>query len=683
MISNVILRIKNFKSIKSKTVHLNSDGMTLIKGPSGAGKSTIIESVLYAVTGKPKSCKPLGTNLSVNVSLTFETADGESWNITRSTRPGRLLLERKGKESVEDDEAQALIKTIFGDKFDVVSYIPQNTGQSFMKMTPTAKLNFLEQLTFGPDVAILKKKSKAYLTEKKTESTRANAKHSLRLSDLKRVAEPTREEESLPEKPKYDTDPQALKSSARAEIKKFQDRIDSATSSKKAMENRKNKRDASRMHIQTIEEEIKELEEELDVDGDILEVLANSKEAYLAAKKMEALRRNLPGWAQGKNWEDEHNQCLDRKQKKIDKVGRDLKKAESRDTAYFECPSCSDLIGYNYLTCKTVTGPLPEAPLCGQEASIRDLMRTETKRRREFEDRKEKGELAMEVYKKISALNEEWGEGVLDDLQELEDAYTSLKELSLKYSRLNKLKKKVVENADPEFDMKVEKLEADVKEMKKELSKHQKAFDKADAVLDLVQEWKYEVDKIERRNETVRREKTDYKEAVEREAKAAADLLTSSKMLKGAEELKAAVLEAESLALVFLVNEINDNAAAYLDAFFAEDPIEVSLKTFSEVKSTKKIKPSIKTEIQYKGNDMTLDALSGGEQARVIIAFMLALCDIQQSPVVMLDEVTANLDADLTEIIFDTVKSATSGKIVIAVAHQCVDGVFQTILKII
>jgi ABC-type transport system involved in cytochrome bd biosynthesis fused ATPase/permease subunit len=120
-----------------------------------------------------------------------------------------------------------------------------------------------------------------------------------------------------------------------------------------------------------------------------------------------------------------------------------------------------------------------------------------------------------------------------------------------------------------------------------------------------------------------------------------------------------------------------------LDAFFAEDPIEVSLKTFSEVKSTKKIKPSIKTEIQYKGNDMTLDALSGGEQARVIIAFMLALCDIQQSPVVMLDEVTANLDADLTEIIFDTVKSATSGKIVIAVAHQCVDGVFQTIFKII
>jgi len=314
--------------------------------------------------------------------------------------------------------------------------------------------------------------------------------------------------------------------------------------------------------------------------------------------------------------------------------------------------------------------------------TVTRIMKKETRMKKEFEDRKEKGELAMDIYKKISVLNEEWGDGVLDDLQELADTYTSLSLFSQKKERLNKLKKKVREKADPEIDMKVEKLEKKEKEMKKELSKHQKAFDKADAILDRLEEWKYDVDKIERRNECLRRERLAYNEAVEREAKAAADLLISSKSLKGAEELKNIVLEAESLALVSLVNEINDNAAGYLDAFFVEEPIEVSLKTFSEVKSTKKIKPRIKTEIQYKGHDMTLDALSGGEQARVIIAFMLALGDIQQSPIVMLDEVTANLDADLTETIFDTVKSATSRKIVIAVAHQCVDGIFNRIVKI-
>ena len=96
MISNVNITIKNFKSIKSKSLDLSSNGMTLIKGPSGSGKSTVIESLLYAVTGKPKSCKPLGTSAASSVCLTFDTATGESWKITRSTKPGRLLLERKG-----------------------------------------------------------------------------------------------------------------------------------------------------------------------------------------------------------------------------------------------------------------------------------------------------------------------------------------------------------------------------------------------------------------------------------------------------------------------------------------------------------------------------------------------------------------------------------------------------------
>ena len=279
----------------------------------------------------------------------------------------------------------------------------------------------------------------------------------------------------------------------------------------------------------------------------------------------------------------------------------------------------------------------------------------------------------------IAALVDEWGDGVLDDLQELEDTYGALKDLLNKSSKLKKLRNI---NSDPELDIRVKKSEADMNKAKKDSIDHQKAFDKADAILDNINAWHRKVSEVKRRNEAIERQSMAFKDAVENKATAEADLVNSCKMLKGAEELKAAVLEAESLALVTLVNEINENAAGYLDAFFADDPIEVSLKTFSEVKSTKTIKPCIKTEIQYKGNDITLDALSGGEQARVIIAFTLALGDIRQSPVVMLDEVTANLDAHLTETIFYTVKLATSGKVVMAVAHQCVDGIFENFVKI-
>jgi DNA repair exonuclease SbcCD ATPase subunit len=678
MISNVSISIKNFKSVKSKSLVLSSNGMTLIKGPSGAGKSTIIESVLYAIAGKPKSCKPLGTRVATSVSLSFDTA-GESWTITRSTKPGRLLLERKGMESVEDDEAQALIHTIFGDKFEVVSYIPQNTGQSFMKMAPTEKLNFLEELSFGPDVAKFKKKAKAYLAEKKTDATKASAKHSLRFSDLSKVKAPTREEESLPRKPECDIDAPSLKSSARILKRKAQDQIESATSLIKSMQTAKNRRDADRLHLQTLEEEKKKLEEELDVEGNIEEHLENSKDAFLAAKKMQALVRELPAWAQGEDWETKDQQFLNQTKKELEEVRREMKKVEDEDTVYFDCPSCNNHIGYNRTTSEAVVGGRERSEK--SESSLLDLLQQESKLNMKLEDRTNKGIAALDVHKKISALVEEWGEGALDDRDELEDTYGEMKELVDKSSRVKKLRKRVREAADPEFDKRVEELEADVKKGKKDLSKHQKAFDKADAILDKINAWHRNVDEIERRNGTIKRERLAYNEAVKTEAKAAVDLLASSKMLKGAEELKAAVLEAESLALVTLVSEINESAAGYLDAFFAEDPIEVSINTFSQVKSTKKIKPSIKTEIQYKGNDITLDALSGGEQARVIIAFTLALGDIRQSPIVMLDEVTANLDADLAETIFETVASATTGKVVMAVAHQCVDGIFENIVK--
>lgn len=675
MISNVNITIKNFKSIKSKSIDLSSNGMTLIMGPSGAGKSTVIESVLYAVTGKPKSCKTLGTNVASSVSLTFDTDAGESWKITRSTKPGRLLLERKGLENAEDDEAQALIHNVFGDKFDVVSYIPQNTGESFMKMSPTAKLNFLEEISFGPDVAIFKKKAKSYLTEKKNQSISASAKHDLRLADLRRIKKPTQEEESLPKKPECDVDPQSLKSSARTGLREARNIIEAASDLQKKII----KRDADRMHIQTLENERKELEDALDLDGDdIEEQLENSKEAFLAAKKMQSLLQQLPDWAQAKDWEEKNKKVLDKKKDQLEDVGRTIKKAEDKNTVYFECPSCSDSIGYNRITSKAVSQAKPKnVEEC--QTSLSDLMRKESELNRKISDRTDKGTTALNVHKQIAALVHEWGDGALDDLDELEETYGAIKDLLAKSSKLEKLRNR---NSDPELDNKVEKSEAAVNKAKKDMIDHQKAFDKADAILDDVNAWHRDVGDIEKRNQAIRRQRVAHIEALETEAAAAADLGTSSKMLKGAEELNAAVLEAESLALVTLVNEINENAAAYLDAFFADDPIEVSLKTFSEVKSTKKTKPCIKTEIQYKGNDITLDALSGGEQARVIIAFTLALGDIRQSPVVMLDEVTANLDAHLTETIFDTVKSATTGKVVMAVAHQCVDGIFENIIKI-
>ena len=106
------LLVQNFKGLENIHVKLDS-GLTLIKGPSGVGKSTLLESILYALTGKPSRCKPLGTNKKTEVTLNFMHKK-EKIEVVRSTRPGRLTVKVANHLEIEYDEAQSFINSIFG-----------------------------------------------------------------------------------------------------------------------------------------------------------------------------------------------------------------------------------------------------------------------------------------------------------------------------------------------------------------------------------------------------------------------------------------------------------------------------------------------------------------------------------------------------------------------------------------
>jgi ABC-type transport system involved in cytochrome bd biosynthesis fused ATPase/permease subunit len=74
--------------------------------------------------------------------------------------------------------------------------------------------------------------------------------------------------------------------------------------------------------------------------------------------------------------------------------------------------------------------------------------------------------------------------------------------------------------------------------------------------------------------------------------------------------------------------------------------------------------------------------LSGGETSRVILAFTLALAEIHNSPLILLDESTASLDQDLTSSVITGLKENFSNKLVVLIAHQVVQGVFDTVIKL-
>ena len=140
------------------------------------------------------------------------------------------------------------------------------------------------------------------------------------------------------------------------------------------------------------------------------------------------------------------------------------------------------------------------------------------------------------------------------------------------------------------------------------------------------------------------------------------------------------ILETESIAIANMIENINSHSQLYLDHFFPDNPISVKLSTFKEGKSGDK--PCINLEIDYKGIEHDLSMLSGGEMSRVILAFTLALAEIHNSPLILLDESTASLDQDLTSSVINGLKENFSNKLVVLIAHQVVQGVFDKVIKL-
>jgi DNA repair exonuclease SbcCD ATPase subunit len=143
------------------------------------------------------------------------------------------------------------------------------------------------------------------------------------------------------------------------------------------------------------------------------------------------------------------------------------------------------------------------------------------------------------------------------------------------------------------------------------------------------------------------------------------------------------ILQAESISIMNIVESINTHAQVYLDAFFPDEPICVQITPFKENKKKKQSKPQLTILIEYKGMECDTGMLSGGELARVTMAYTLALAEMFNSSLLMLDESTSNLDQGLTHTVFQSIRENFNGKLVVVVAHQVVTGTFDHILKLI
>jgi len=188
--------------------------------------------------------------------------------------------------------------------------------------------------------------------------------------------------------------------------------------------------------------------------------------------------------------------------------------------------------------------------------------------------------------------------------------------------------------------------------------------------------------KVAKYNEYVK-EKERYDVQKERIDSLNKDIEVAQKKVTASTQLREKILQAESILLENTLDTINDHAKVYLNSFFPDNPIEVNLKSFKESKTKNtEAKPAINTSVLYRGEETEFEMLSGGEMSRVILAFTLALGEICNTSMLLLDESTASLDQELTSEVFDTIKEHYNNRLVLIVAHQIVTGMFDKVINL-
>jgi exonuclease SbcC len=158
------------------------------------------------------------------------------------------------------------------------------------------------------------------------------------------------------------------------------------------------------------------------------------------------------------------------------------------------------------------------------------------------------------------------------------------------------------------------------------------------------------------------------------------------------------------LSLMTTIDNINNTLTSVLENVF-NDPIVVELSAFVELKTQKRIKPTINLKIQYKGLEYDqVNHMSGGEADRVSLCFSVALNKISNSRICLLDECLSSLDPEIKKAAIFTLKnqlsspdgfdaSSTMDKSVelptgtrscpiIMIDHSCVEGYFDHVIDL-
>jgi ABC-type transport system involved in cytochrome bd biosynthesis fused ATPase/permease subunit len=120
-----------------------------------------------------------------------------------------------------------------------------------------------------------------------------------------------------------------------------------------------------------------------------------------------------------------------------------------------------------------------------------------------------------------------------------------------------------------------------------------------------------------------------------------------------------------------VIEEINLTAQIYLDSFLENVVAELKFENNEK----------LNCQVIQNGNKTDLNNLSGGEFARVVLAFNIAFADVNNVKLLLIDEITASLDQETTNQVMNTIKQNYKGQVIV-IAHQTTTGIFEEVVDL-
>lgn len=643
------LELTNFRSF-SKAVFRFSSDYTLVSGPSGAGKTSIFMAIQFAISGEGKK---IVKNGKTKCSVVFETLQIK---ITRTKGPCRLCVVVDNM-TYEDACAQAMIdKTLPNWE---LGYVSQRLYKSFILMTPSDKLALIEKMAFsGTDISAIQNRCKSLIAERKT--TLEDAKKER--STIERVLTDIGCEEKSP----------TLHDNLPEQLYRFK-------SEKSLAVNRFNEAKRNWDHRKFLLLQLEELKQEntsmiVDLPCSLQELIKQRENfnRYMAIKRQLDEKTPHSGMS-----EQEIDTCIQDmnnlkmiqlKLVNLPKLRNELKQREEFKKTHAvclgACPACLvSLSSWNgklmASTDKVQNITTFESEACEQKlnkllaeiSALEDLEKEQEKIKSLYEDEQINAVEQLRYLVYVKNNDKLWENCAAAQCENPSDDIIKLAQEVELYKFNQKANKE-----------KLAKITSSLLQLEPKLENVELLEQNIDKLSQIIQEIETEI----KANETRRQW-----DAVRRLREVECEMEIK---LPSAVRLSTLVKTAERLSLEEILGNINLRAGIYLQRIL---PSVTANLVFEAKNTTEKIE--LKLNIDNLPTDV--NSLSGGEFARLVLAFAIAMAEMNNVDLLILDESFASLDSETTEIVLCAIKENYFGKVIV-IAHQTTKGVFDEVIEL-